>query len=124
MPKSVAIPAPNAAEGEPNFPCFHWLQITPTEIRAIIPSADSISIEPYPIGFAFFSLSSCFEVVPVAISEWNPEQAPQATVIKSVGKRNPACVFHPVNAGIENAIAELPLNALNKIPARATSIMA
>nr|WP_287054076.1 hypothetical protein [Treponema sp.] len=53
-------------------------------------------------------MSSCFEVVPVAISEWNPEQAPQATVMKSVGKRNPACVFQPVNAGIENSIAELP----------------
>ena len=36
---------------------------------------------------ASFSLSSCLDVVPEPISEWNPEMAPQAMVINSTGNR-------------------------------------
>ena len=44
------------------------------------------------MGLAWASLSSCLEDVPVAIREWKPEQAPQATVMKRVGKRVfPSC---------------------------------
>ena len=36
----------------------------PTAIRATTASPHSISIAPYPISFASFSLSNCFDVVP------------------------------------------------------------
>jgi len=39
-------------------------------------------------------------VVPEAMSEWNPEQAPQAIVMKSIGTRLcPFAACQPVKAG-------------------------
>ena len=48
---------------------------------------------------ASFSLASCFEEVPVEISEWKPEQAPQATVMNRVGNSGPMPVVQPLKAG-------------------------
>ena len=55
---------------------------------------------PYATGFASVSRRSCFEVVPEAMSAWNPEHAPQAIVMKSMGKRvSPFASVQPVKAG-------------------------
>lgn len=43
-------------------------------------------MEPYPMSLAFFSLSSCLELVPELTKEWKPEMAPQATVTNRTGK--------------------------------------
>jgi hypothetical protein len=39
----------------------------------------------YPIGRISLSLSIIFGVVPVAMSEWKPETAPHAMVMKTNG---------------------------------------
>ena len=49
------------------------------------------------MGRACFSLSSCFEDVPVEIRLWKPEHAPQATVMNRAGNRLPIFVDQPVN---------------------------
>ena len=74
------------------------------------------------MGLAFASLSSCLEDVPVAISEWKPEHAPQATVINSAGNSVPLALDQPVNAGISNSA--LPVNAQPMMPRTARTIMA
>jgi hypothetical protein len=52
------------------------------------------------MGRASVSRRSCLLVVPEAISEWNPEQAPQAIVMNSMGTRLPALpACQDVNAG-------------------------
>ena len=72
------------------------------------------------MAFAFLSLSSCLEEVPVAIREWKPEHAPQATVMNNVGNMAPS--FAELNAGISKLA--LPVNAETIIPTNATSIIA
>ena len=79
-------------------------------------------MEPYPMGFAFASLSSCLEDVPVEIRLWKPEHAPQATVMNNAGNKVPIPVFHPVNMGIVKVA--VPVNAETKIPNKATIIIA
>ena len=74
------------------------------------------------MAFAFFSLSSCLEEVPVEIKEWKPEHAPQATVIKRAGNNVPMPVFQPVNAGM--AKFALPVKAEAIIPIMARAIIA
>ena len=55
-------------------------------MMAQIARRPSISMEPYPMSLAFFSLSSCLELVPELTKEWKPEMAPQATVTNRTGK--------------------------------------
>src|SRR5207247_6044303 len=55
-------------------------------IRAITATKLSSSIDPYPTANAWRSRASNLGVVPEEISEWNPETAPQAMVIKQNGK--------------------------------------
>src|SRR5215217_6034610 len=59
-------------------------------IMAITATKDSMSIAPYPIMRTCDSFWMSLGVVPEAISEWNPESAPQAMVIKTNGKSAPA----------------------------------
>src|SRR5664279_4371343 len=63
---------------------------THAAIIAMIATKLSISIDPYPTGKACDSLPIIFGVVPEEISEWNPEMAPQAMVMKQNGKILPA----------------------------------
>ena len=63
---------------------------TQAAISASVATSDSVSMAPYPIKRASDSRSSSFGVVPDEISEWNPEMAPQAMVIKQNGKTFPA----------------------------------
>ena len=64
--------------------------ITDAAIRALIATNDSISMPPYPIMRTWLSLAIIFGVVPEAISEWNPERAPQAMVMNTNGNSFPA----------------------------------
>jgi hypothetical protein len=59
-------------------------------IMAITATKDSISIAPYPIMRTCDSFWMSLGVVPEAISEWNPERAPQAMIMKTNGKSEPA----------------------------------
>jgi hypothetical protein len=64
----------------------------------------SSSMDPYPTGKACNSLPIIFGVVPEEISEWNPEMAPHAMVMKQNGKIFPAKMgpvpsVNRVNAG-------------------------
>ena len=80
-------------------------------------------MEPYPIAFACASVASCLEEVPVEISEWKPEQAPQATVINRVGNSIlPSASFQPLNAGSWKVA--FPEKAVYTIPQMAISIIA
>ena len=60
-------------------------------------------------------------MVPVAIREWKPEQAPQATVMNRAGNIGPIFVLQPVNAG--SSKVALPVNAVIRIPMRARPII-
>ncbi len=64
--------------------------MTTAVMRAITATNDSVSIAPYPIGFAWLSFSSSFGVVPDAMSEWNPDRAPHAIVMNRNGNNEPA----------------------------------
>ena len=57
---------------------------------AMTPTKDSISMLPYPTMRAWLSFVMSLGVVPEAISEWKPEMAPQAMVMKQNGKTLPA----------------------------------
>src|SRR6476660_3852447 len=59
-------------------------------IRAMTATKLSSSMEPYPTDSAWRSRASSLGVVPEEMSEWNPETAPQAMVIKQNGKILPA----------------------------------
>ncbi len=50
-----------------------------------MPTTPSPSMAPYPTGRIWDSLETIFGVVPEEISEWNPEIAPQAIVMKQNG---------------------------------------
>src|ERR1051326_1946214 len=63
---------------------------THAAIIAMIATQLSSSMLPYPTGHACVSLAIILGVVPEEISEWNPEIAPQAMVIKQNGKILPA----------------------------------
>ena len=73
------------------------------------------------MGLASASLASCLEVVPEATRLWKPEQAPQATVMNSVGNNVPRLTFQPAKAGISKVT--FPAMAEKTMPTRATSIM-
>lgn len=63
---------------------------------------------------ASFSLLSCFAVVPEATSEWKPEIAPQATVTKSIGKRQPKLLSRKAvydSNSIDGLEKKIPINA-------------
>ena len=49
------------------------------------------------------SLSSIFDVVPVDTSEWKPEMAPQAIVMKTNGNNGPGMIGPPPAVKEENA---------------------
>ena len=55
----------------------------------MIATNDSVSMPPYPIMRMCPSLSIIFGVVPEEMSEWKPETAPQAMVMKRNGNRLP-----------------------------------
>ena len=74
------------------------------------------------MGLASFSLASCFDEVPVEIRAWKPEQAPQATVMKSAGNIGPIFVLQPVNIGMEKLV--VPVRAETKMPMTAMPIIA
>src|SRR5205807_997091 len=57
---------------------------------AMTATKPSRSMEPYPIGHAWDSFVINFGVVPEEISEWKPEIAPQAMVMKQNGNTFPA----------------------------------
>ena len=57
--------------------------------RAMMATIPSTSIPPYPILLVSDSHLICLAVVPEETMEWNPLQAPQATVMKRMGKRGP-----------------------------------
>ena len=59
-------------------------------IIAISPTSDSVSIAPYPIRRASLSRVTILGVVPLEMSAWKPETAPQAIVMKANGKSLPA----------------------------------
>ena len=117
----VAMPDANATDGDPNSPFTYFVNTMPTAISDTTPSADSISMAPYPIGFASASLLSCLEVVPVATREWKPEHAPQATVINSAGNMGPIPVRQPRNAG--NSNVAVPVKPEIRMPTIARIIM-
>ena len=48
-------------------------------------------------------MSTIFGVVPVAISAWNPEIAPQAMVMKTNGNSGPGMIGPPPPMNCENA---------------------
>jgi hypothetical protein len=64
--------------------------MTEAAIRALIATNDSISMPPYPIIRIWLSLPIILGVVPEAISAWNPDKAPQATVMNTKGNSFPA----------------------------------
>src|SRR5215472_18622113 len=73
-------------------------------IMAMIATKLSISIEPYPTGYACDSRAIIFGVVPDEINAWNPDTAPHAIVMKQNGKILPAKIgpvpsVKRVNAG-------------------------
>ncbi len=77
---------------------------THAAIIAMIATKLSSSMLPYPTGHACHSLAIIFGVVPDEISEWNPEIAPHAIVMKQNGKTFPAKIgpvpsVNRVNAG-------------------------
>src|ERR1035438_9307152 len=63
---------------------------THAAIIAMMATKLSSSMDPYPTGQACDSLPIIFGVVPEEISEWNPEMAPHAMVMKQNGKILPA----------------------------------
>ena len=68
------------------LPASFLLRPAPTAITTRAATVDSMIIAPYPIRQAWASLSSCLQVVPEDTTEWKPEMAPQAMVIKRKGK--------------------------------------
>jgi hypothetical protein len=54
--------------------------------KATTATSASNNMPPYPTSRQSVSTSTCLEVVPDPTNPWNPEQAPQATVTKSMGK--------------------------------------
>src|SRR6202521_5933587 len=54
--------------------------------RAMIATNPSASIEPYPMARAWCSRANSLGVVPDDTSEWKPETAPHAMVMKQNGK--------------------------------------
>ena len=93
-------------------------ETAPTATSAITPRRDSTSIAPYEMGSMSDSFSTCLEAVSEDTSEWKPETAPHATVTKRIGKREPADVMNPENAG--RSIGGLDA----KIPTTAAAIIA
>src|ERR1035441_5122986 len=80
----------------------------------------SSSMAPYPTGRACDSVAIIFGVVPEEISEWNPEMAPQAMVMKQNGKIFPAKMgpvpsVNRVNAGSCSS------GRTNRIPSKGNS---
>ena len=56
----------------------------------MIATNDSASIPPKPMKRMCDSFSTIFGVVPDEISEWNPDTAPHAIVMKRNGNSEPA----------------------------------
>src|SRR5688572_16913767 len=72
-------------------------------IIAITATKDSVSIAPYPMNCTCDSFWISLGVVPEATSEWKPDRAPQAMVIKTNGNRAPAKTGPwPLNANSVN----------------------
>jgi hypothetical protein len=59
-------------------------------MRAMMATKDSVSIPPYPMRRTWPSFWIIFGVVPEAMREWKPDSAPQAIVMNTNGKREPA----------------------------------
>jgi hypothetical protein len=81
---------------------------------------------PYPTARASVSRLSCLEVVPLATIEWKPEQAPQAIVMKSTGKRGGVAPVKPKRSACETAgatIDTLPLSPPTTTPTTPTTTM-
>src|SRR5947209_295336 len=77
---------------------------THAAIIAMIATKLSSSIDPYPTCHACPSFAIIFGVVPDEISEWKPEMAPHAIVMKQNGNTLPAKIgpvpsTNRVNAG-------------------------
>ena len=64
--------------------------MTLAPIMAMIATNDSISIPPYPMSAIWRSFSIILGVVPDAMSECQPETAPQAMVMNRNGNTLPA----------------------------------
>src|SRR3954468_22179624 len=62
---------------------------TQAAIIAMSATIISVTIAPYPMSRIRDSRAIILQVVPEAISEWNPETAPQAIVMQTNGKTGP-----------------------------------
>ncbi len=91
-------------------------------ISAITPTKLSTNIAPYPT-IACDSRSIILGVVPEATSEWNPEIAPQAIVMKTKGKSGPGMIGPPpAMKPVTRGISIVGAITITPTPSRATTL--
>ena len=67
------------------------------------------------MGMASVSLLNCLDVVPELTTAWNPEHAPHATVMKSIGHNGKTEFGMYTGALIKGLTIRIPINPRIKI---------